>query len=238
MILNRSKKGQLPMQNFSQTTINQATTDATTQLSMYIREANLPHGVFELYKRGLIIQETGHFDTTTFEGGMKSSTRYIIFSSQQGEIKPSFSRYGCFTFDRGCFFKVLDVYTLHQRRLITLLHIPAETVSYFALHQHPTEEAIVMEAWQRFQKIQAIDPVPELTDAYWIKRTAFPIGITADGGYFFQFDYGNQQALNPLYEPKGLFHRLCQLIRRRVPGPDNNKSSRMYNRLPGQSQKD
>ncbi len=188
--------------------ITQVAQDTFEGIKTYFRDANISLETYQQYKTGLVIQETGFFDTSELEGGLTALVRYNIYTNQTTQLKESFRQYRCWTFPRGCYFKVLNRYNQKNHGLVTLLQIPVHAVPYFALNKHPREAEIAEDSKQRFQNMMALPPRPELNDEYWIKRTAFPVGINDDGGLFFEFDYGKQQNLNPNYVRKGFFKRL------------------------------
>ncbi|MBK9449568.1 MAG: hypothetical protein IPN95_09150 [Bacteroidetes bacterium] len=186
---------------------NQSMPAPLTDLETFIRDANFAPGVFGKYKPGLVIQETGFIDVSEFESGPLAHSRYHVITNMANEFRESFVAYGAWTMPRGCFFKILDVLLEGQYALITLLQIPADQVAFYAMNQHSQEAEIVETSRSRFRMDLAKDPNPALDDEYWLRRTAFPIGIADDGTYFFQFDYGHQPKKDPLYTRKGWFRR-------------------------------
>jgi hypothetical protein len=197
-----------PMNVFPQAYIDKVTADTLEGNVVFFRDANMSQETLRMYKRGLVIQETGFFDATTLEGGLAAQVRYNIYTSQTETIAQGFAKYKCWTFQPGSFFKVLDLYGKEHRSLVTLLQIPAYTVPYFALNSHPQEAALVADSRDRYDAMQGMPIGASLGDHYWLKRTAFPLGINDDGTYFYRFDYGDQPSLDPLYEPKSFFKRL------------------------------
>jgi hypothetical protein len=193
---------------FTPAYITQVEEDTFGGTKTYFRDANISVETYLQYKNGLVIQETGFFDTSELEGGLTALVRYNIYTNQTNELTESFRQYRCWTFPRGCYFKVLHRFNQKNHGLVTLLQIPVHAVAYFALNTHPREAEIAEDSIQRFQSMMAQPPNPALNDEYWLKRTAFPLGISNGGGLFFEFDYGKQQNLNPNYERKGFFKRL------------------------------
>jgi hypothetical protein len=178
-----------------------------SELEIFIRDVNFGPGTLGMYKTGLVLQETGFIDVSEFDSGPIAHARYHVITSKADEFRPGFVAYGAWTMPRGCFFKVLDVLFEGDHVLITLLHIPAESVPFYALNKHTDEDKIVANSRQRFQKELVQPPNPALVDDYWLRRTAFPLGIADDGTYFFQFDYGKNPKMDPLYKRKGLFRK-------------------------------
>jgi hypothetical protein len=181
--------------------------ETVNELETFIRDVDPALGIFQKYKKGLVIQETGYIDVSEFESGPLAHLRYHILTTHGDEFNQRFPEYGALTMPRGCFFKVLDAWLVDRYALVTLLHIPEELVPYYALHTDVQEPAIVAASRQRYQASLAMMPNPALEDEYWLRRTAFPVGIDDDGSYFFQFDYGQQGLETQRQPPKGLFRR-------------------------------
>jgi hypothetical protein len=196
----------IQMNTFTQEQIKKITADTFEQLETYYRDANIgPHN-FKKYIKGLVIRETGYMDATRFKSGLTAKVRYNIFTQQHDQLKSSFKQYGCWTFPQGCYFKVLDVYANERNGLVTLLQIPFYAVPYFAMNKHAQEAQLVETSRTLFEAASKQAPIPALTEEYWLKRTAFPLGIDDNGDFFYHFDYGKQQKLNPA-RPKGFFKR-------------------------------
>jgi hypothetical protein len=174
----------------------------------YFRDASLTTEIVCKYRPGLLIQETGHMDVSEMEGGLAASTRYMVYTNQRSQLQTSFAQYKCLTFPRGCYFKVLDMRRIDNQALVVLLHVPAYALPFFAVRSHPEEAVLQAQALQRFMDMREKPPQEELADPYWLRRTAFPLGIAVDGNYFYHFDYGDLQHLDPLHERKGFFRRL------------------------------
>lgn len=176
-------------------------------LNTYFRDTHLPLAQFRLYEPGLLIQEIGYMDVTTLEGGLIGNVRYIIHTPQSKSFKRSAGQYESWTIPQGAYFKVIDVHANRTFGLVTLLQIPEYAIPYFALNQHSSEAGLVIDGRRRFEAMIDIAPHPALKDDYWIRRTAFPIGINANGGYCYRFDYADQPERDPLHKPKGFFQR-------------------------------
>ncbi len=180
---------------------------ALEDMETFIRDTSFAPGVMGKYKPGLVIQETGYIDVSEFQSGPLAHVRYHVITSMANEFREGFVSYGAWTLPRGCFFKIIDVFSDGSHVLISLMHIQEDQVANFALNQHRDEEALVSASRKRFLQDMQLPPNPALDDAYWLKRTAFPIGIADDGSYFFQFDYGQQPKKDPLFQRKGFFRR-------------------------------
>ena len=95
-------------------------------------------------------------------------------------------KYGPAIIHRDAFFKVLDVYGLRGHAQITLLHIPEELIDHL---QHPRakrdEREMVEAARTNFEESLAKPAVPALTEAEWLERVAFPLGMSEEGDLFY-----------------------------------------------------
>jgi hypothetical protein len=178
-----------------------------SELEIFIRDVNFGPGILGKYKCGLVLQETGFIDVSEFESGPIAHARYHVITSKADEFRPSFASFGAWTMPRGCYFKVVDVLSEGDHVLISLLHIPEAGIPYYALNTHAGEEEIVANSRRRFRRELIQPPNPALVDEYWLRRTAFPLGIADDGSYFFQFDYGKKPRMDPFYKCKGLFRK-------------------------------
>ena len=84
------------------------------------------------------------------------------------------------------YFKVLDVYRKREHAQITLLHIPEELIVHLSTPElNEMEEEIVEAARANFEDSLLKPTVPALTEAEWLERTAFPLGMSEEGGLFY-----------------------------------------------------
>jgi hypothetical protein len=196
------------MNVFNPELVQKLTEDTFEGLETFFRDSDLHHDVFDRYVPGTMMKEVGFMDVSELEGGPLARMRYNIYTNQGDRFQEHFLEYKCLTFPRGCYFKVVDRAKVGNNFLITLLHVPAYAVSYFALNKHPRESEIALDSLRRYQSMVKIAPRIELRDDYWLKRTAFPIGLDENQNFFFQFDYGNQQHLNPQFVKPSLFQKI------------------------------
>lgn len=181
--------------------------DTYEGLASYYRDATLAGEVVAMYRAGLVLQEAGFMDASTKEGGPRANLRYHIYSNRGAGLARSFARYEAVTFPQGCYFKVLGTNEAGGTTLVTLLHLPDYAVPYFALRQDAREAGLLAGSLAQFRQVLGKAADPDLTDPYWMRRTAFPIGIDEQGAYFYRYDYGDRKDLDPLQEPPGLLQR-------------------------------
>jgi hypothetical protein len=80
---------------------------------------------------------------------------------------------------------VLDVYWLRGRAQITLLHVPEELVGHLrTLEPNEMERELVQATRTNFEENLVNPAVPALTEAEWLERTAFPLGMSEEGDLF------------------------------------------------------
>jgi len=173
------------MNEFPQTFAERVTEDTFRKIETFFRDADLNPATIAQYKPGMIMRENGYMDASLKEGGPSHRLRYQIYTNQRPTFTANFAEYASFTFPRKCYYKVLDVALDERHSLITLLHVPEYAIHYFAVHEHPKEEAIALESRRRFDIMRTQPPRPEF-DEFWYRRTAFPIGIDDHGDFFYQ----------------------------------------------------
>jgi hypothetical protein len=179
-----------PMEEFTAAYVERIRQDTFVGVETFFRDADLTPEILAQYKPGIVIQESGWIDVTELEGAPVAGTRYQIYTCQSDAFKQSFPAYRAWTMPRGCYFKVLDVYGEHHHMAVTLLHLPTYSVPYFAQNQHPGEAAVVEAARTRFSQALQEGAAKPVTEEYWRRRTAFPIGIAENGTFFFQYPPG------------------------------------------------
>lgn len=199
------------MNDFPQAFADRVTDDTFRKIETFFRDADLDRSTIDRYKPGLIIRENGFMDASMKEGGPSCQVRYQIYTNQRPSFTPNFIEYGSWTFPRGCYYKVLDVTRFDRHTVITLLHVPEYAIHYFEVHEHPKEEPIALESRRRFEMMQTQPPRPEF-DAFWYRRTAFPIGIDPDGSYFYN---NHQPKPAPVVPERSLVGFFRRLLRRR-----------------------
>jgi hypothetical protein len=173
------------MNQFPEAFADRVTEDTFRKIEIFFRDADLDPATVRQYKPGLILLENGYMDASLKEGGPSQVVRYQIYTNQRHTFQENFVEYGSWTFPRKCYYKVLDVSQFERNTLITLLHVPEYAIHYFAVHDHPKEQAIILESKRRFETMRTQPPRPEF-DAFWFRRTAFPIGIDHHGRYFYE----------------------------------------------------
>ncbi|MDQ3302586.1 MAG: hypothetical protein M3518_04465 [Actinomycetota bacterium] len=127
-------------------------------------------------------------DCSYLAGGLAAWHRYLIITSQARDLHALAGmdpRYGPAIIRRDGFFKVLDVYWLRGRAQITLLHVPEELVGHLrTLEPNEMERELVQATRTNFEENLVNPAVPALTEAEWLERTAFPLGMSEEGDLF------------------------------------------------------
>ena len=196
-----------PQPDFSDTFVEKLEDDCLRHLESFFRDTYMTAEIFQKYKSKQILKEDGFMNVSELEGGMAAHVRYHIYSGITENYKPSFKEYSAWTLPRGCFFKVLTIRVQEDYGLIALLQIPSYAIAYFALNEHPIEQELSKDAIARFDAALKLEPLPVRIDAYWLKRTRFPIGIRWDDSFFFEFDYTEYPKRDPNYKRKNIFRR-------------------------------
>ena len=158
-------------------------------VGFFYRDADLEDRVLEEYTPGMIVQERGYVDCSYLAKGLAARHRYLIITSQARDLLALAGmdpRYGPAIIRRDAFFKVLDVYRLRGHAQTTLLHVPEELVGHLRTHElNEMEKEMAEAARASFEENLAKPAVPALTEAEWLERTAFPLGMSEEGDLFY-----------------------------------------------------
>jgi hypothetical protein len=149
-------------------------------IKTFYRDANLTLAQFLPYAKGMIVYEPGFIDVTHLEGGMGAAVRYCILSAYHAGFRPSFAEFGALTMPKGGYFKIVDKVETQGFLILVLLHISEAALPYFARGCHSQEEEISRICREKIGQWVFAPPHPQLIDVYWLRRTAFPIGIDDD----------------------------------------------------------
>ena len=95
-------------------------------ITLFARDVDLPSGLAEKYKAGMIIREKGFTDATIRFGGMVTSCRYVILSNHMKNmsILENGTNWGLHVANKDAHFKVLGLHTHAGKTGIFLLHLP------------------------------------------------------------------------------------------------------------------
>ncbi|MGL4599244.1 MAG: hypothetical protein ACRCYO_17110, partial [Bacteroidia bacterium] len=107
-------------------------------------------------------------------------------------LNPDAAKLGHVLLTANTFFKVLDIYKIGNKTQIFLLEIPATSVDFFASSTSNIEEEIIQKARASFDAKVNAPPIAELQTKDWIERTEFPIGMNAQGEFFYQSGHKSQ----------------------------------------------
>ncbi len=160
-----------------------------SNVGYFHRDADLEDKVLEKYQPGMIIQERAYVDCSYLDGGLAARHRYLIITGKAKDLHALAGmdrRYGPAIIQRNGFFKVLDVYELRGHAQITLLHIPQELIGHLRTPElNEIEKEMVEAARTNFEENLAKPAVPALTEAEWLERVAFPLGMSEEGDLFY-----------------------------------------------------
>jgi hypothetical protein len=158
-------------------------------VGFFHRDAELEDKVLEKYRPGMIIQERAYVDCSYLDGGLAAQYRYLIITGKARDLHAMAGmdrKYGPTIIQRNGFFKVLDIYWLRGNAQITLLHIPEELIDRLRTPAlKDMEKEMVDAARTNFEESLTKPAVPALTEAKWLERVAFPLGMSEEGDLFY-----------------------------------------------------
>ena len=175
-------------------------------ITLFARDVNLPSGLAEKYKAGMIIREKGFTDATIRFGGMVTSCRYVILSNHMKNmsILENGSNWGLHVANKDAHFKVLGQVNYKGKTGIFLLHLPDdETWKAYQTMEFSLDKELYEKAVSRFQAKALDAPIPELAVREWLDRCQLPVGMS-DGGQFWPLEElpGQwQDPAMPIYPP-------------------------------------
>ena len=175
-------------------------------ITLFARDVNLPSGLAEKYKAGMIIREKGFTDATIRFGGMVTSCRYVILSNHMKNmsILENGSNWGLHVANKDAHFKVLGQVDYKGKTGIFLLHLPDdETWKAYQTMEFSLDKELYEKAVSRFQAKALDAPIPELAVREWLDRCQFPVGMN-DGGQFWPLEALPEQWQDPampIYPP-------------------------------------
>jgi hypothetical protein len=158
-------------------------------LTLFYRDATLTEDLISKYKVGQILTERGFTDMSYRGGGLTTNLRYLIASAKAKDLSafnPESGKLGHVVLSSNAFFKVLDIYQMGNKTQIFLLDIPAHAIEFFARATSNIEADITKKARESFDTKISLEPIPELQTIEWKERTAFPIGMSDKGEFFYQ----------------------------------------------------
>lgn len=156
-------------------------------MMMFVRDVNLPQNLIEKYKSGMIILERGFVDATARVGEMVTNCRYCILSNHMANIGNSGDgiNWQLHVAQHHSHFKVLGVHTHCGKTAIFLLHLPNdETWKYYRFLEINLDQQLLETCIQRFQNKYIQPPIPEVSNARWLDRCTFPVGMDDDGTFW------------------------------------------------------
>ena len=156
-------------------------------MAMYVRDANLPDGIFDKYKIGMILRQKGFCDASSRVMGMVTTHRYAILSNHMADLSEfeHGTNWGLHVANIDARFKVLAMHEFNGKKLILLLHLPDdESWKIFREMEFNLNDQLVETCIERFENKCEAAPIPELAKNDWLERCSFPIGMDEDGNFF------------------------------------------------------
>jgi hypothetical protein len=148
--------------------------------TLYYKDCDLTASVIEQFQKDSIIRNGYFLDVSSRGAGIKFNTRFLIASAKAArlyEINPDNTRFGHCCINANSYFKILDIYKLGGKTQIFLLHIPAKGVGYFSQVSSNMDEDFIKKARVSFDNKINAEPLSDLLDPFWVKRTNFPVGM-------------------------------------------------------------
>ena len=148
--------------------------------TLYYKDCDLTASVIEQFEKDNIIRNGYFLDVSSRGAGIKFNTRFLIASAKAArlyEINPDNTRFGHCCINANSYFKILDIYKLGGKTQIFLLHIPAKGVGYFNQVSSNMDEDFIKKARVSFDNKINAEPLSDLLDPFWVKRTNFPVGM-------------------------------------------------------------
>ncbi len=186
----RTNPGYLFTQREDSAALGQLWKETFSNVSFFYRDADLENEAIEKYRPGMIIQERAYVDCSSLDGGLAARHRYLIITGKAKDLHALAGmdpRYGPAILQRDAYFKVLDVYELRGHAQVTLLHAPEELIGHLrALELNEIEKEMVQAARTNFEENLGKPAVPALTEAAWLERVMFPLGMSEEGDLFYE----------------------------------------------------
>lgn len=155
--------------------------------TLYYKDCDLKPSIAEKFTEGKLIRNGFFLDVSARGGGIKFNTRFLIASAKAAnlyEVNPDNERFGHCCLNLDSYFKVLDIYKLEGKTQFFLLHIPAKGLKYFESVTSNLDEDFIKKARQSFEDKIHIEPISDLLEPFWLKRTNFPVGMNASDKFF------------------------------------------------------
>lgn len=150
--------------------------------TLYYKDCDLTPSVAEKFTKGKLIRNGFFLDVSSRGGGIKFNTRFLIASAKAAklyEVNPDNERFGHCCLNLDSYFKVLDIYKIEDKTQVFLLHIPAKSLKYFENVTSNWDEDFIKKARQSFDDKIHLEPISDLLESFWLKRTNFPVGMNA-----------------------------------------------------------
>ena len=156
-------------------------------MMMFARDVNLPQEMIDRYQPGMIILERGFVDATARVGGMVTNCRYCILSNHMANVGmfEQGTNWQLHVAQHHSRFKVLGVHTCQGKTAIFLLHLPDDEMwKIYQTVEINLDRQLLEDCIRRFEAKCLQPPIPEVSDAKWLDRCAFPVGMDDRGSFW------------------------------------------------------
>ncbi|WP_139260031.1 hypothetical protein [Chryseobacterium vrystaatense] len=155
--------------------------------TLYYKDCDLKPSVAEKFTKDQLIRNGFFLDVSARGGGIKFNTRFLIASAKAAKlykVNPDNERFGHCCLNLDSYFKVLDIYKLEGKTQIFLLHIPAKSLNFFESVTSNWDEDFIKKARKSFDDKIHMEPISDLLEPFWLKRTNFPVGMDASERFY------------------------------------------------------
>lgn len=158
-------------------------------ITISYRDCNLDLESLKLYNIGQIIRSDTFVDTSHIIGKLLMDVRFTIFSSKTAnwdKLDLNSSHYPLNTINANSYFKVIDIFKLDDKHLISLLHIPLNGIALFEnkkntfkfpQYEEHIENVLINKAREKFINSKNTKVIPEFEESEWLKRTNWAVGL-------------------------------------------------------------
>ncbi|MGH1519845.1 hypothetical protein [Chryseobacterium sp. JK1] len=155
--------------------------------TLYYKDCDIHPSVVEKFTKDRLIRNGFFLDVSSRGGGMKFDTRFLIASAKAAKlykVNPDNERFAHCCLNLDSYFKVLDIYKLEGKTQIFLLHIPAKSLRYFERVTSNWDDDFIKKARKSLDDKIHMEPISDLLEPFWLKRTNFPVGMNARNNFF------------------------------------------------------
>ncbi|CAF1268203.1 unnamed protein product [Didymodactylos carnosus] len=157
-------------------------------VTFYYRDADISHTLLSKYTVNQILKEPRPVDMSSMGGKLVKNTRYLIASNmatKSTDLGAQETRVRHLLVNS--YFKILSIIkrTKEDQTQLLLLHIPSDCINIFKTCISNLDKYVISKGLQSFNEKQTLKPIPQLQTKQWCDRTAFPIGMSSNGDFFY-----------------------------------------------------